>query len=439
MKQIPRDSYLNQLIKRRGSDFIKIITGIRRSGKSYLLDPIFRDYLIKDGVNPDHIIKIDLDKRNNLKLLDPDKLYHYIVDQIKDEDEYYILLDEIQLVPEFESVLNSFLHIKNLDVYVTGSNSRFLSTDIITEFRGRSEEIRMYPLSFAEFCEASREGIDKDAIGLDLKKIPLAKLHNYPLALDGIWKQYYSYGGLPQILSYDTDAEKEAFLRVQKDNVYLNDIVERYKIRKSEGLDTLTEIIASAIGSPTNPSKLERTFKSVAQVDLSYHRIEDYLGLLEDAFMIEKARRYDVKGKHYIDTPAKYYFTDPGLRNACVDFRQTEQTHLMENIIYNELLRRGYRVDVGVVEVREDGKRKQLEVDFVANKADRTYYIQSALSIQDLEKRAQESRSLENINNHFSKIIIAKDTYGQGHEFSGIATIGLFDFLLNEHILEQYK
>ena len=321
MKQIPRDNYLNQLIRRRGSDFIKIITGIRRSGKSYLLDPIFRNYLINDGVDPSHIIKIDLDNRKNIELLDPDKLYHCVMEQIKNEDEYYILLDEIQLVPEFESVLNSFLHVKNLDVYATGSNSRFLSSDIITEFRGRSEEIRVYPLSFAEFCNAATKGIGYESQTLGIEGAKLAELEYSPMALEQLWQTYYTYGGLPQVLSYATDTEKDAFLRNQKDNVYLNDIVERYKIRKSEGLDTLTEIVASAIGSPTNPSKLERTFKSMAHVELSYHKIEDYLGMLEDAFMIEKARRYDVKGKHYIDTPAKYYFTDVGLRNACVDFR----------------------------------------------------------------------------------------------------------------------
>ena len=285
----------------------------------------------------------------------------------------------------------------------------------------------MYPLSFAEFYGAIQDGVaneTKDTSALDLNQL---------------WTQYYMYGGLPQILSYASDAEKVNFLKTQTDNVYLNDIIERYNIRKTGGINSLVQILASAVGSLTNPHKLENTFKSVAGVDLSYHKIEDYLAMLEDAFMIEKSRRFDVKGKRYIDTPAKYYFTDLGIRNSCVDFRQTEEPHLMENIIYNELRRRGYSVDVGIVELREGNSRKQAEVDFVANQGDNTYYIQSVLAISNLEKREQETRSLANTGDHFSKIIIAKDTTIPGHEKNGIATIGLFDFLLDEQILAQYQ
>ena len=416
MKQIARDTYLKKLIDRKGTSFIKIITGIRRCGKSYLLNTIFRDHLLKSGVPEDHIIHVNLENRDNKDLLDPDKLLKFVKDKVKDGSQYYALLDEVQLVPNFEAVLSSFLYTDNLDVYVTGSNSKFLSSDIATEFRGRGDVIHMYPLSFAEYYSA---------VGGDKYKA---------------WGEYCEFGGLPQVLEQPDDEAKITFLKTQRDNVYLNDIIERYNIRKSEGFGALTEVLASGIGSLTNPSKLERTFKSMAGVDLSRHKIEDYLEKLENAFLIEKSRRYDVKGKRYIDTPAKYYFSDMGIRNSFVDFRQTEETHIMENIIYNELCRRGYQVDVGTVEIRErNGSRKQLEVDFVASLGDRTYYIQSTLSIGDLEKRAQESRPLDSINDHFSKIIIAKDAGLPGHERNGIVTIGLFDFLLNENILDKYQ
>lgn len=416
MKKIARDTYLNQLVSRRNSSFIKIITGIRRSGKSYLLDPLFREYLINDGVSPDHIIHVNLEDRLYHNLLNADNLYEYIMGQVNDTDIYYLLLDEIQLVDGFEALLSSFLHVKNLDIYVTGSNSKFLSSDIATEFRGRGDIIHMYPLSFAEFYSA---------VGGDKAEA---------------WEQYYRYGGLPQVLEYAADADKMIFLTSARDNVYVNDILERYNIKKTDGFEALTEVVASNIGAMTNPNKLENTFKSKTNLELSYYKIEDYLAKLENAFLIEKSKRYDVKGKRYIDTPAKYYFSDMGIRNAFVDFRQMEEPHLMENIIYNELRHRGYQVDVGAVEVRdENGSRKQLEVDFVANKGDRTYYIQSALSIGDLDKREQESRSLDNIDDHFTKIIIAKDTNYAGHEKNGIVTIGLLDFLLDFEILDKYQ
>ena len=415
MKEIARDTYLKKLIDRKGTSFIKIITGIRRCGKSYLLNPIFKNHLLENGASEDHIIHVNLENRSNKELLDPDKLLDFVKSKIKDGEQYYALLDEIQLVPNFEAVLSSFLYTENLDVYVTGSNSKFLSSDIATEFRGRGDVIHMYPLSFAEYYSA---------VGGDKYEA---------------WQRYCEYGGLPQILEQPDDEAKITFLKTQRDNVYLNDIIERYNIRKSEGFGVLTEVLASSIGSPTNPSKLERTFKSMASVDLSRHKIEDYLEKLENAFLIEKSRRYDVKGKRYIDTPAKYYFSDIGIRNSFVDFRQTEETHIMENVIYNELRRRGYQVDVGVVDTRENNIRKQLEVDFVASLGDRTYYIQSTLSIGDLEKRAQESRSLDNINDHFSKIIIAKDAGLPGHERNGIITISLLDFLFEENILDKYQ
>ena len=416
MKEIARDTYLKKLIDRKGTSFIKIITGIRRCGKSYLLNPLFKNHLLESGVPEDHIIHINLEDDNYYELLQPHKLTEYVKSKIVDDGQYYALLDEIQLVPDFEAILNGFLHVNNLDVYVTGSNSKFLSSDIATEFRGRGDVIHMYPLSFVEYYSAV-SGDKYEA-----------------------WQQYCEYGGLPQILEQPNNEAKITFLKTQRDNVYLNDIIERYSIRKSEGFGALTEVLASSIGSLTNPNKLERTFKSKIGVDLSYHKIEDYLEKLENAFLIEKSRRYDVKGKRYIDTPAKYYFSDMGIRNSFVDFRQTEETHIMENIIYNELRHRGYQVDVGAVETREEnGSRKQLEVDFVVSRGDRTYYIQSAMSIGDLEKRAQESRSLDNINDHFSKIIIAKDAGLPGHERNGIITINLFDFLFNEDILDRYQ
>ncbi len=406
MKQIARDIYLKRLIDSQGNGLIKVITGIRRCGKSYLLDPIFKDYLLKRGVSTDHIVHLNLETRENKSLTDPDALDGFIRNRIKDDDRHYVLLDEIQLVADFESVLNGFLHLPNLDVYVTGSNSRFLSSDIVTEFRGRSYEIRLYPLSFAEFMSV------------------------YDGSRERGWSDYYRYGGLPQVSAMPTESDKMAFLGSQWSNVYLNDLVERYHLRNRAELDSLVGVIASSAGSLTNPHKLERSFKSMANVSLDHNTISDYLTKLEEAFIVEKSKRYDVKGKKYINTPSKYYFTDSGIRNACLGFRQMEENHIMENIIYIELRRRGYQVDIGVVSARDGNDRRQYEVDFVANRGDRTLYIQSALTISDPDKRAQESRSLSEIDDHFAKIIIVKDATGVGHERNGIITVGLFDFLL---------
>lgn len=413
MKQIARDIYLKRLIDSQGNGLIKVITGIRRCGKSYLLDPIFKDYLLKRGVSTDHIIHLNLETRENKSLTDPDALDGFIRGRIKDDTRHYVLLDEIQLVADFESVLNGFLHLPNLDVYVTGSNSRFLSSDIVTEFRGRSYEIHLYPLSFAEFMSV------------------------YDGSRERGWSDYYRYGGLPQVSAMPTESDKMAFLGSQWSNVYLNDLVERYHLRNRAELDSLVEVIASSAGSLTNPHKLERSFKSMANVSLDHNTISDYLTKLEEAFIVEKSKRYDVKGKKYINTPSKYYFTDSGIRNACLGFRQMEENHIMENIIYIELRRRGYQVDIGVVSARDGNDRRQYEVDFVANRGDRTLYIQSALTISDPDKRAQESRSLSEIDDHFAKIIIVKDATGVGHERNGIITMGLFDFLLEGSHLDN--
>lgn len=413
MKQIARDIYLKRLIDSQGNGLIKVITGIRRCGKSYLLDPIFKDYLLKQGVSTDHIIHLNLETRENKGLTDPDALDGFIRSRIKDDARHYVLLDEIQLVADFESVLNGFLHLPNLDVYVTGSNSRFLSSDIVTEFRGRSYEIHLYPLSFAEFMSV------------------------YDGSRERGWSDYYRYGGLPQVSAMPTESDKMAFLGSQWSNVYLNDLVERYHLRNRVELDSLVEVIASSAGSLTNPHKLERSFKSMANVSLDHNTISDYLTKLEEAFIVEKSKRYDVKGKKYINTPSKYYFTDSGIRNACLGFRQMEENHIMENIIYIELRRRGYQVDIGVVSARDGNDRRQYEVDFVANRGDRTIYIQSALTISDPDKRAQESRSLSEIDDHFAKIIIVKDATGVGHERNGIITMGLFDFLLEGSHLDN--
>lgn len=413
MKQIARDIYLKRLIDSQGNGLIKVITGIRRCGKSYLLDPIFKDYLLKRGVSTDHIIHLNLETRENKSLTDPDVLDGFIRSRIKDDARHYVLLDEIQLVADFESVLNGFLHLPNLDVYVTGSNSRFLSSDIVTEFRGRSYEIHLYPLSFAEFMSV------------------------YDGSRERGWSDYYRYGGLPQVSAMSTESDKMAFLGSQWSNVYLNDLVERYHLRNRAELDSLVEVIASSAGSLTNPHKLERSFKSMANVSLDHNTISDYLTKLEEAFIVEKSKRYDVKGKKYINTPSKYYFTDSGIRNACLGFRQMEENHIMESIIYIELRRRGYQVDIGVVSARDGNDRWQYEVDFVANRGDRTLYIQSALTISDPDKRAQESRSLSEIDDHFAKIIIVKDTTGVGHERNGIITMGLFDFLLEGSHLDN--
>lgn len=413
MKEIPRPKYLQSLISRKENGLVKIVTGIRRSGKSYLLDPIFKNYLLEQGVKKNHIIKIDLDERENKLYLDPDELNKYVKDSIKDDDMYYVIIDEIQKVEDFESVLNGFLHVRNLDVYVTGSNSKFLSTDIITEFRGRGDEIRVLPLNFAEYSSA------------------------YSGTVEEAWEEYTIYGGLPRILSYKTDEEKSKYLIDLFKETYLKDIIDRYNIQRTDILDALVNMVSSSIGSLTNPKKLADTFASNNIKDASINTIISYLNYLEDAFLINKAERYDVKGKKYISTPYKYYFSDIGLRNARINFRQQEETHIMENILYNELRHRGYNVDVGVVEVREDDTtRKQVEVDFVCNQSYKRYYIQSALRLPTREKTLQEERPLLNIGDNFKKIIVTKDTVKHWITEEGILIIGIQEFLLNENSLD---
>lgn len=411
MKEIKRDRYLEKLINRRENGLIKIVTGIRRCGKSYLLDPIYKNYLIENGVKEDHIIKIDLDERKNNKYLNPDVLDEYIRSMIVDKDIYYIILDEIQKVEDFESVLNGFLHIENLDVYVTGSNSKFLSSDIKTEFRGRGDEVRVLPLTFSEFVTAYEGGTEE------------------------AWEEYKIYGGLPRILSQRTEEQKSQYLKDLFERTYLSDIIERHNIQRIDVLDTLVNILASSIGSLTNPKKLSDTFISNSMKDVSINTITSYINYLEDSFLIKKVERYDVKGKKYISTPSRYYFADIGLRNARLNFRQQEEDHIMENIIYNELLYRGYNVDVGIVEIREKNIRKQTEVDFICNQADKRYYIQVALSLPTREKTLQEERPLMNINDNFKKIIIVKDGKKSWTTEEGILIIGLQEFLLNKDSL----
>lgn len=416
--QIKRDFYLQQLVDGKQNGLIKIVTGIRRCGKSFLLFKLFRQYLLDVGVDSDHIIQIALDDIENANLREPLPLYKCIKANMTDEELYYILLDEVQLVPRFEEVLNSLLRIDNADVYVTGSNSKFLSSDIITEFRGRGDEIHLYPLSLSEYCEGT---------GLSPAEA---------------WKDYYTYGGLPHTLSLGTEKKKIDYLNNLFESVYLMDILERHRIKNKAEFEELVKIIASGIGAPTNPTKLENTFKSVKKINIDSVTISRYLGYMQDAFLIEKAERYDVKGKKHIGSLAKYYFTDIGLRNAILGLRQQEETHIMENIIYNELRRRGCKVDVGMVEQRfvdNDGKwqRKQLEVDFVVNEGNQRYYIQSALALPDEEKRKQEMGSLLRINDSFKKIIIVKDDIKPWRDENGILTMGLLDFLMNADSLEQ--
>ena len=413
---IKRQQYLGQLIASQRNGLIKIITGIRRCGKSYLLFKLFHEYLNSQGISDDHIIEVALDDRTNKELRDPDNLLKYIKEQITDKNLYYIMLDEVQMVDEFTDVLNSLLHISSADVYVTGSNSHFLSTDVVTEFRGRGDEIHLFPLSFSEYCEG------------------------YKGTIDNAWKDYYTYGGLPLILTLDTDKKKEDYLNNLYKSVYLVDVLERHKIKNMGEFDELLRIIASSIGAPYNPTKLANTFKSVKNVAIHHQTINKYLGFLEDAFRVEKSIRYNIKGKKYINTLAKYYFSDLGIRNALLGFRQQEETHIMENIIYNELRTRGYHVDVGMVEVREPDKsgklfRKQLEVDFVVNQGSQRYYIQSAFAMPTLEKEAQESASLLRIKDSFKKIIIVKDDIKPKRNEDGILTIGLKDFLLDKNSL----
>ena len=415
--EIKREKYLNDLVNRMHNGMIKVITGIRRCGKSYLLFKIFKKYLLEQGVPESHMIEIELDQRKNRKYRDPDVILDYIESMIKDYGQYYIMLDEVQMLDEFEEVLNSLLHIQNADIYVTGSNSKFLSKDVITEFRGRGDEVHIYPLTFKEFMEA----FDGDIY------------HG--------WAEYVVYGGLPLTVTMKTEEQKIHYLTNLFQETYLKDIIERHQIEKTQELEDLTNILASAVGSLTNPPEIEATFKSSIQSNISLNTIRQYIEYLEDAFIISKANRYNVKGRKYIGTPLKYYFEDVGLRNARLGFRQIEETHLMENIIYNELRKRGYSVDVGVVEKRKnsaDGKseRIRLEIDFVANLGSRRYYIQSAFGMPTEEKQLQEKASLVQVKDSFKKIIVVKDVVNVTRDEEGITTMSVYDFLLKENSLE---
>ncbi|HAD53960.1 MAG TPA: AAA family ATPase [Lachnospiraceae bacterium] len=415
--EIKRDTYLNKLIDRMGNQSIKVITGLRRCGKSYLLFHLFYHYLLEQNIPEDHIIRIALDDDEHEELLDRKVLSTYIKSLIQDNNTYYIFLDEVQFVDGFEKVLNGLSRLENLDIYVTGSNSKFLSSDILTEFRGRGDEVRVYPLSFSEFVSA------------------------YDSSAEEAWYQYVTYGGLPLILTRKTPEQKSKYLIDLMQKVYLDDIIERNQLRGSTIMENLVNILASSIGSLTNPNKLANTFTSNGMGNISDKTISSYIDYLMDSFLISRAERYDVKGKKYISSPYKYYFTDIGLRNARLNFRQQEETHIMENIIYNELLIRGFNVDVGIVEHVEsdsDGKRraKKYEIDFVCNRGNQRYYIQSAFSMPDQEKAEQEQRSLIYTNDFFKKIIVVKDNIVPWHNELGILIIGLKDFLLKNNSLE---
>lgn len=409
--RVSRNLYLNRLISRKHNGMIKIVTGIRRCGKSFLLFDLFGKHLEDSGVPADHIVKVDLEDRHNKHLRNPDALMAHIDGMLTDENMHYVLLDEVQHVDEFEDVLNSYLKKPNVDVYVTGSNSRFLSKDVITEFRGRGDEIKITPLSFGEFMSA----YDGD------------NMHGLA--------EYLTYGGMPKLFDIKDEEGKADYLRNLFMKTYLTDIEERYNIKNCDDLAELIDVIASSIGGLTNPLKLSNTFKSVKNAKISQPTIKTYLEILQDVFLVKKAVRYDIKGRRYIDTPAKYYFEDLGLRNARLNFRQQESTHLVENLIYNELRIRGMSVDVGVVthNVREDGKnvRKQLEVDFVCNQGSKRCYIQSALHIPTEEKMSQELESLKRIDDSFLKFVITNDPVKKHQDENGIVIMNLFDFLLD--------
>lgn len=430
--EIRRDFYLDKLIQRKNNGLIKVITGIRRCGKSYLLNTLFYQHLLDSGVPKDHIIRFAFDSADDLYLIgeslirmekerrgaDPEKFMAYIRAQIKDDAMYYLLLDEVQLMDYFEAVLNSYLRKENLDVFVTGSNAKFLSKDIITEFAGRGDEIHMYPLSFAEFMTVYQ---GDQYMGLS---------------------EYMLYGGIPLVVLRDGAGEKAAALQNLFQEIYIRDIHQRNRIRNQGELEDLLNILSSSIGSLTNPEKLKNAFKTVKKSKITAGTIKKYLDYLEDSFLIESAQRYDIRGKAYIETPKKYYFSDLGLRNARINFRQFEQTHAMENVIYNELRMRGYNVDVGVIASSEKDKtgkvvRKQLEVDFVCNLGSLRYYIQSAYSLPDEEKRSQEIRPFRKIDDSFKKIVITKDIVPTHYDEYGILTLNIYDFLLNPRSLEQ--
>lgn len=415
--EIKRDTYLRQLIDRKDNGMIKVITGIRRCGKSFLLFTIFKRYLLENDVDADHIIEIALDGIENEELRDPKVCFHYIKDAMKDSSMYYLLLDEVQFMPRFEEVLNSLLRISNIDVYVTGSNSRFLSSDIVTEFRGRGDEIRIYPLSFAEFYSV------------------------YDGDYDDAWNEYMIYGGLPQVAAFQSERQKAEYLKNMFANVYLKDVIERNKLQNTDEISILVDVLASAIGAPTNPTKISNTFASERQMTYNTRTVSNHIDLLAEAFLISKANRYDIKGRKYIGANLKYYFTDLGLRNARLNFRQQEPTHIMENIVYNELLLRGYNIDVGVVDVYDKDKagkriRKQLEVDFVVNQGSQRYYIQVAYDMASEEKQSQEFNSLRNIPDSFKKIVIVNGTKKPWRNEEGFVIMGMKYFLLNMDSLE---
>jgi len=415
--EIRRDIYLNKLISKKHNGLIKVVTGMRRCGKSYLLFNLFKEYLVNEGVNENHIIEIAFDSFENRKYRDPEVLFPYLMEKIADNEMYYVLLDEVQMLDDFESVLNSLGRKKNVDVYVTGSNAKFLSKDIITEFRGRGDEVHMYPLTYSEFMSVY-DGDKQEG-----------------------WRDYVLFGGIPLVLGFETADQKSDFLKSIFEETYISDITGRNNIRNKAELEELLNILSSAIGSLTNPSKLSATFKSVKNKTISKETIIKYIDYLKDSFLIDSAIRYDIKGKKYINTPSKYYFTDLGLRNARLNFRQVEETHAMENIIFNELKVRGYNVDVGVVvmnEVDKNGKkiRKQLEVDFVCNKGSKRFYIQSAYALPDKEKMEQEQRSLVNTGDGFKKIIITKDAVAPLYNDEGILVMSVYDFLLNPDSME---
>ena len=415
--EIKRDYYLEQLISRMDNGLIKVVTGIRRCGKSYLLRTLFKKYLLEQGVSEDHIIEMAFDLYDNIEFRDPKVFYPWVKEQLKDGEKYFILLDEVQMLDEFVSVLNGLADKKNCDVFVTGSNAKFLSRDIAKEFGGRGDEIHMYPLSFSEFMSVY-DG------------------HYY----DG-WNEYITYGGIPIVVLADTDEQKMALLDNLFKETYIRDIASRNKVRNVGEMETLLNILSSAIGSLPNPNKLQKTFKSVNQSKITATTITKYIEYLEDSFLIEEAKRFDIKGKSYIGTPMKYYFMDMGLRNARLNFRQMEVTHSMENVIYNELRKRGYRVDVGNIMIVEPGKngkpvKKQLEVDFICSKGSKKYYIQSAYSLETEEKMAQEIRPFTKINDSFKKIVITSNTPKPFYNDDGILMMSVFDFLLKQESLE---
>lgn len=414
---IQRPHYLQKLIDCRHNGMIKVVTGIRRCGKSFLLFTLFSDWLKQQGISAQHIIQIDLEDRRNKALRNPDALLNFIDSKIKDESMHYVMIDEVQLVPEFEDVLNSYLKIPNVDVYATGSNARFLSKDVITTFRGRSFEIKVYPLSFREFFSVY-QGYEKEA-----------------------FDEFMTFGGMPQILSFENAELKSEYLKSLYTETYLRDIKDRYQIKNDEDMDNLLDFISSSIGSLTNPSKLANTFETVKKEKISRNTVCSYLEYICESFLAEKASRYDVKGKKYLDTPYKFYFTDLGLRNARLNFRQLEPSHMMENIIYNELRIRGFNVDVGVVPIVRrniDGRqeRVRLEIDFVCNKGSQKYYIQSAYQMLDESKIEQEEASLRNVDDSFKKIIVVADNIIVRRNEAGITTMGIYDFLLKANSLE---